>query len=483
MDLKPSTQPLAPSPSTGYFVWEPANKGIAVHLSGDAVDQINQVVMRGFGALPRRGAEVGGLLLGSVSKSGSQSVVRIEKFISIPCAHLHGPSYVLCDDDMPVFDRELTAHEADSGTAPYVVGFVRSHTREPIQLDAADLALLDSHFPGDDSVCLLVKPYATHPCEAAFLVREGGRFSCEAQSEPFIFRRKEMRLPPAARHERRVHPENGLENAPEGGQADGKAQAQPSATAEKPSAEPPARDPDSPGAPAPDSGTTRMSLHRFRRNSRPPSGDEHVSGERPAFARRGLPPSVWEDQRGIADAAGIAAMQPDSEPRPAGRKRWIWLPVSLVLLGLGVLLGMAISSRTKPAQTQTVSVDPYDLRLSVSRTEAGYNLQWNPQMPALRQAQKGVLLIEEDGAASKTQDLSVADLTRGDLAYSGAAAPLRFRLTLVLRDGMAFSGTVETQPGQSGDQTRSGTMTGSERSGNKGRDRSRKHAVRTAGKQ
>jgi hypothetical protein len=422
MDLKHSTQPPSPSPSAGYFVWEPAGKRIAIHLSGDAVDQISQTVMRGFGALPRRGAEVGGLLLGSVSKSGSQPVVRIEKFISVPCAHLHGPSYILCDDDMPAFDGELNAHAADTGTAPYVVGFVRSHTREPIQLDEADLALLDSRFAGNDAVCLLVKPYATHPCEAAFLVREGGRFSSEAQGEPFIFRRKEMRLPPAAKRERRVQ----LEDA----QTGGKAQGQPPVNVGGPSAEPPAPEATPAGMPAPDA----------------------------------------------------AQMHPEIRPMPAGRSRWIWLPVSLVFLVLGVLIGMAIGSRTKPAQTQTVSQDPYDLRLSASRTEAGYELQWNPQMPALQQARKGELAIEQAGAAAETQELSAADLTRGDLVYHGDSAPLRFRLTLILRDGMTFSGTVETQPGQSGDQTRSGTMTGSERSGNQGRDRSREHAVRTAGK-
>ena len=476
MDLKPSTQPPAPFPSASYFVWEPADKRIAIHLSGDAVDQINHVVMRGFGALPRRGAEVGGLLLGSVSKSGGQPVVRIEKFIPIPCAHLHGPSYILCEDDMPAFDGELTAHAADSGTAPYVLGFVRSHTREPIHLDEADLALLDSRFPGGDAVCLLVKPYATHPCEAVFLVREGGRFSCEAQTEPFLFRRKEMRLPPAARRERPAQPENGLEAGPEGG----KAQVQPPETAERPSAEPLASDPSVAGAPAPESGITRINQGRFRRSARPPFGDGYTAGDHPGFGQNRLPASVWEDQRTIAEAPGSAEMQPDMQPRPGGRSRWIWLAVSLALLALGVLLGMAIGSRTKPTQSQTASPDPYDLRLSVSRTEAGYNLRWNRQMPALQEAQKGELLIEEAGAASKTQELSVADLTRGDAVYQGAQAPLRFRLTLFLRDGMAFSGTVETQPGQSGDQTRSGTMTGSERSGNKGR--SRKHAVRPAGK-
>jgi hypothetical protein len=53
-------------PPPGYYVWEVPGKPVAVHLHLDVLDRIASEVMRGFGAVPKRGAEVGGLLIGIV---------------------------------------------------------------------------------------------------------------------------------------------------------------------------------------------------------------------------------------------------------------------------------------------------------------------------------------------------------------------------------------------------------------------------------
>jgi hypothetical protein len=64
MDSPPSN----PTPATpsGHYVWEPAGEDYAVHLYSEIIDRLNYEVIRGFGALPKRGAEVGGVLMGSV---------------------------------------------------------------------------------------------------------------------------------------------------------------------------------------------------------------------------------------------------------------------------------------------------------------------------------------------------------------------------------------------------------------------------------
>ena len=68
----------------GYYVWEAPGKSLLVHLQLDVIDGLLSDVMRGFGAVPKRGAEVGGLLLGSIER-GEQTIVRIEDFEPVEC--------------------------------------------------------------------------------------------------------------------------------------------------------------------------------------------------------------------------------------------------------------------------------------------------------------------------------------------------------------------------------------------------------------
>jgi hypothetical protein len=442
MDFTPSNQPPLYPVRSGYFTWEPAGKKIAVHLSGDAVDQINQAVLGGFGALPKRGAEVGGLLLGTVEK-GEKLVVWIEGFSGIQCAHLHGPSYILCEDDMPALDRELEAYSADSSARLRVVGFLRSHTREPIRLEEADLALLDARFPDEDAICLLVKPFTMQPSQAVFLIREGGLFSGETQDEAFVFRRKEMQLPPAPERERGSTQAALRPTEPAGDGTQARRQAIPEGPPTQLQATDPALDPER----APELDMARMSRRRFRRSPRPATGAALAGSELPSL--RPDPQSSLAGYYGEdlwpSGSSRMPAIQERVRQAPVSRYWKLWLPLSLISLLLGVLAGVVLSRTRDPSQSQAVIRDPYELGLRVSRTGASFKLKWNPEMLALRQARSGELRIEE-GTASKTQQLSADELARGAILYHGTSAPGRFRLTLFLRNRASFSETVETQP-------------------------------------
>ena len=436
MDPTPSTQPSTHSDPSCFFVWEPAGKRIAVHLSGDAVDQINFAVMRGFGALPRRGAEVGGLLVGRL-EAGEKTVVRIEQLIGIPCAHLYGPSYILCEEDLRGLDREIDAHSADSGARLLVVGFFRSHTREQLRLDETDMALLDARFPDEDAICLLVKPFATRPSEAVFLTREDGRFSSEAQDETFAFRRKEMQLPSAPKRERSARSSEA---------AGDRAHDKLPEIAERPPAESPIAPPPFAGELAPEPNYARMGRQRIRRNPPPATGASQAESETAALGQDFQPAPAWYGETQPPPAsAGVPGTRVDIRQAPVRRYGWalLWLPI--VFMVLGGFIGVALVLTMNASQSQTLNVDPYDLRLSVARVGESYELRWNPQMPALREARSGELLIEE-GPASKTQPLSAGDLARGGVIYRGASAPLRFRLTLFLRGRASFTETATTQP-------------------------------------
>src|SRR5579872_3762566 len=119
------------------YVWEVAGKPISIQLSFDVIDRISPDMLRGLGALKRRGAEVGGILLGRVEGSPPTKVI-VEDFEPVASEYLTGPSYNLSDKDLVAFEAAMERRNAEKLS---VVGFYRSHTRDELYMDDADLAL------------------------------------------------------------------------------------------------------------------------------------------------------------------------------------------------------------------------------------------------------------------------------------------------------------------------------------------------------
>src|SRR6266536_1432648 len=89
-----------------FYVWEVPDKPVSVHLRYDVIDRMSPEILRGLGALKRRGAEVGGLLLGR-SEPGLRQKVTIEDFEPIPTEYLTGPSYNLSQNDLVIFEAAI----------------------------------------------------------------------------------------------------------------------------------------------------------------------------------------------------------------------------------------------------------------------------------------------------------------------------------------------------------------------------------------
>ena len=174
-----------------YYVWQVSGKPVAVHIKLSVIDRLSAELLRGYGANPKRGAEIGGVLIGRVEE-GAGSVVRVEDFEVVPCQYRRGPSYVFTAEDCEPFERAALRTDA--------VGYFRSHTREGLSLGADDIELLDHVFAGPSTVALLVKPYATKACAAGIFIREDGTFPNATPLE-FPFRRQELtgQQPPARR--------------------------------------------------------------------------------------------------------------------------------------------------------------------------------------------------------------------------------------------------------------------------------------------
>jgi len=89
-----------------FYVWEVPGKPISVQLHFDVIDRVSPDILRGLGALKRRGAEVGGILLGRTENGTNQTVI-VEDFVPVPSEYLTGPSYNLSANDLVEFEAAL----------------------------------------------------------------------------------------------------------------------------------------------------------------------------------------------------------------------------------------------------------------------------------------------------------------------------------------------------------------------------------------
>ena len=365
---------------TTEFIWQSADGATEVHLSLNAVDGILHECMRGMGAVPKRGAEVGGVLLGTVAHVGSRRLLTIETFESVPIEYKHGPSYVFSEGDAELF-REAVARLNSAGF-PRPVGFFRANTRDEMELTEEDIRTLAQHFCDPDSVALLIRPFTTRPSTAGFVLPRDGRFSVGASPESeFVFRRREI--------------EETLE------------------------------------AQAPPAGP-RVPYRPF---AVPSPAQHHEAGPASAVAAM-PPPAPGVAQPKIAMPAPIPAPVP-RVPAPRPRVRWRWLPLSSIFLVIGILLGIEATFSFRGA-----SPDPYDLKLSLSRNGNTLTLHWDRSAPAVRAAHRGVVVIE-DGNVQMTRDLSASDLQTGSVVYTASGPSVHFQLRVSPHERDSVAETID----------------------------------------
>ncbi|MCS7043692.1 MAG: hypothetical protein NZR01_12975 [Bryobacteraceae bacterium] len=166
--------------------------GCCVRIDFGVVDRLAAEALRGLSALPRRGMEVGGLLLGRVEQADGEALVVIEDAVGFPCEHLYGPNFQLSPRDRETFAEMVASWAPGPGRPVHLVGFYRSHTRGDLELTPEDIELLDTWLPHPHGVFLLLRPHATRPAEAAFFFREDGAFRAGPPAVRFPFRRREL---------------------------------------------------------------------------------------------------------------------------------------------------------------------------------------------------------------------------------------------------------------------------------------------------
>jgi hypothetical protein len=357
----------------GYYVWEVLQKPLSIHLHIDVVDRLLAEVMRGFGAVPRRGAEVGGVLIGTAEQQGEQTIVRVEDFEPVPCSYKRGPSYLFTDEDGEAFNRACERWQPDGSRAAYAVGMFRSHTREGLALSPEDIHVLDEYFPGPSDIALLIKPFATQASPAGFFFRENGVFQEQTPLE-FPFRRWDL-LAEEAPPMRRTRSER----------------------------------------PPREKRSSQM-IQTLLSNDAPDPVEP--------------PPAPPE---AIAETAAV--------PVRSGLATWLWIPLSFIFLLLGVALGFEAASSMGLRAGQAMAPD-FSLKLSANKTDDNLTVRWNSDAPAIRNAQRGVLEIQ-DGDFSKPVELDAAHLQNGSIIYRNTSNAVHFRLTVSLDGRLSVSETLD----------------------------------------
>jgi hypothetical protein len=375
---------IAPTPGT--YVWEVPGKPVRICLSLDVVDRLLPDVMRGFGAVPKRGAEVGGILLGKAQRSdGGRLEVTIDDYELIPIEYKRGPSYLLSEEDRHCFAEAAERLHPSDDESRRPVGYFRSNTRDGAGLSLEDLDLISQFLDGPDTVVLYIRPFGTKVSQAGFYFQENGEFPEGPPLLEFPFRRRDL--------------------DPESAEADA-----------------------SPGEPE---GAGRAlsppTQHRASASPQPTDWLTQSAAEAPSFG-------------GLSDPA----------KRSRVKAGWIWAPLSFIFLLLGVLLGFqaALALRQSPfTDAKAFSLALTATRVVNQKGEASLDLKWDRQSPAIRAAKRGLLFIE-DGQYSKPLQLSASDLQNGSVVYRYFSNAVKFRLEVYPNDRDSLAETVEWKSAQ-----------------------------------
>lgn len=403
------TQHSAP---TGYWGWEPAGKSVSIQVGFDVVERMLGSIIDGFGSIPKRGAEVGGLLIGTHTE-GTPAVYKIDDFVDVPCQHKFGPSYVYGPED----HQDL--QDALSKAGSRVIGFYRSHTREGLSLAPEDLEMTSRYFSGEEQIVLLVRPSAMGVSQAGFFYREDGAYQAATYLE-FPFRRAELETGAAPVRRplgERIRGEHGRRGP------------MPGMTSPPPP--PQAREPLS------------MPNPPYRREDYAPQGPPQPQQQQesglslPYPQYRGGGAGFDED---IPMPSQVYAVTTPTQSR--FKKGWYWLPLSFIFLLLGVLLGFQAAMTIYPSSHGSSGADAYGLMLNISRADNDVTVRWDRQSGAVRASRRGALEII-DGKYTKRVELDAQQLQSGSVIYRFSSKQLRFKLEVYPQDKVVVSESAE----------------------------------------
>lgn len=418
---------------------------LVIRLSESVIVRMNIEIMKGYGATRRRGAEIGGLLLGNVNRTGSSPpVLSIDDYETIPCEYAFGPSWQLSSDEEKKLVEAAGKWRKEPGKDRYAIGLFRSHTRPGLAPDEYDNILLQRHLEGRQSVFLLVKPYGTRAGIANFFSSRNGKLRNRSDSPDFAFT-----APPAG------EPDSGAVPT-----ADRQATAEPVPRPEPEHASvpsrrvvsieesvrsaPAAKDPPAPETSAP--VTTSVNTGDVR-PSPPPAPRPVTDADRllaGVLGPRDIPPAE-ANREWNGPQFSLYSEEAQFRFRPV----LLQVGFAVAAFMFGALAGYQYAggwlADLAPGQTLPVR-DPYSMRLTASRRGDAVAVEWNRYSQPVRHARGGALIATE-ASQSKSIPLSQSELRTGLLLYRTSAKQVEFRLEVTVRESGLVAETATWRTG------------------------------------
>jgi protein TonB len=151
------------------FVPRLTRPGLTVRINLSLIEDLGVATIDALKSVPKRGLEIGGILLGWLD--AAQSTIVIEDHEPVDSEHLHGPSWLLSPKDRSAFQQTLDRLCSRSPQQLRPVGFYRSQTRDGLSFDDQDNAIMREIFYGGSALCMLVKPSLAEPSVAQIGMR------------------------------------------------------------------------------------------------------------------------------------------------------------------------------------------------------------------------------------------------------------------------------------------------------------------------
>ena len=150
--------------------WSESERKFAIHVPPDVIRRLGAECWIGFKRVPRRGLEIGGILLGRTETGDDITTFWIDGFEQVESEHRSGPSYVLSESDFSHLQEAIKKNKSAS------LGIFRSQTRsEQLTLQEPDVNLFGRCFETGSAVFLMLGPV---PGIAAFFAQADGSLKC-----------------------------------------------------------------------------------------------------------------------------------------------------------------------------------------------------------------------------------------------------------------------------------------------------------------
>jgi hypothetical protein len=169
-------EPTVVTPASDLRLWRAPNGEMHVYLHADFLRRLNSETQRGLKMLPRRGAEIGGILLGKVESKGGAHTVLLEALEPVECSYRFGPLWALTAQEREGLEEKIRQLRA-GGTGSVPVGLYRSQTRSAAELGVEDLEAYTKCFPEAYAIFLVAHPLAGGGVKPMIAWRERGGVS------------------------------------------------------------------------------------------------------------------------------------------------------------------------------------------------------------------------------------------------------------------------------------------------------------------